>query len=63
MLMRVVNVFKVVVRKMDQKRKTVTEEKQQNIEKQAKQEACNKEANKNIFSWSVVKFRCFFWLP
>ena len=63
MLMRVVNVFKVVVRKMDQKRKTVTEEKQQNIEKQAKQEACNKEANKSIFSWSVVKFRCFFWLP
>ena len=33
MLMRVVNIFKVVVRKMDRKRKVVTEEKQQNDEK------------------------------
>ena len=33
MLMRVVNIFKVVVRKMDRKRKVVTEEKQQNNEK------------------------------
>ena len=33
MLMRVLNIFKVVVRKMDRKRKVVTEEKQQNNEK------------------------------
>ena len=52
MLMRVVNIFKVVVRKMGRKRKMVTEEKQQNNEKQPKQAADNKEANKGIFSWS-----------
>ena len=46
MLMRVVNIFKVVVRKMGRKRKTVTEEKQQNNEKQPKQAADDKEANK-----------------
>ena len=33
MLMRVLNIFKVVVRKMDRKREVVTEEKQQNNEK------------------------------
>ena len=52
MLIRVVNIFKVVVRKNGRKRKTVTEEKQQNNEKQPKQAADNKEANKDIFSWS-----------
>ena len=50
--MRVVNIFKVVVRKLGRKRKTVTEEKQQNNEKQPKQVADDKEANKDIFSWS-----------
>ena len=34
------------------KRKTVTEEKQQNNGKQPKQAADYKEANKDIFSWS-----------
>ena len=52
MLMRVVNIFKVVVRKMDRKRKRITEEKQQNNEKQSKQAADDKEVNKDIFSWS-----------
>ena len=52
MLMRAVNIFKVVVRKMGRKRKTVTEEKQQNNEKQPKQAADDKEANKDILSWS-----------
>ena len=37
---------------MGRKRNTVTEEKQQNNEKQPKQAADNKEANKGIFSWS-----------
>ena len=50
--MRVVNIFKVVVRKMDRKRKVVTEEKQQNNEKQLEQADDDKEANKDIFSWS-----------
>ena len=35
-----------------QKRKTVTEEKQENNGKQPKQAADYKEANKDIFSWS-----------
>ena len=52
MLMRVVNIFKGAVRKMGRKRKTVTEEKQQNNEKQPKPAADDKEANKDIFSWS-----------
>ena len=52
MLMRVVNIFKVVVRKMDRKRKRITEEKQQNNEKQSKQAADDKEVNKDIFSWT-----------
>ena len=50
--MRVVNIFKVVIRKMGRKRKTVTEERQQNNEKQPKQAADDKEANNDIFSWS-----------
>ena len=37
---------------MGQKRKTVTEEKQQNNEKQPKRLADDKEANKDIFSGS-----------
>ena len=52
MLMRVVNIFKVVVRKMGRQRKTITKEKQQNNEKQPKQAADDKEAKKDIFSWS-----------
>ena len=39
MLMRVVNIFKVIVRKLGQKRRTVTDEKQENNEKQPKQVA------------------------
>ena len=57
MLMRVVNIFKVVVRKLGRKRKTVTEEKQKNNEKQPKQVADDKEANKDIFSWSDDKIQ------
>ena len=52
MLMRVVNIFKVIVRKLGQKRRTVTDEKQENNEKQPKQVADDKEAKKDIFSWS-----------
>ena len=52
MLMRVVNIFKVIVRKISRKRKSVIEKKQQNNEKQPKQAADDKQANKDIFSWS-----------
>ena len=44
MLMRIVNIFNIAVRKMVEKKKTVTEE--------SKQAADNKEANKDIFYWS-----------
>ena len=37
---------------MSRKRRSVTEKKQQNNEKQPKQAADDKEANKDIFSWS-----------
>ena len=57
MLMKVVNIFKVIVKKMSRKRKTVTEEKQQNNEKQPKQAGDDKEANKDSFSWSDDKIQ------
>ena len=52
MLMRIVNISKVPERKMVRKRKTVTEEKQQNNIKQSKQAADN-----DIFSWSDDEIR------
>ena len=42
---------------MVRKIKTVTEEKQQNHVKQSKQAADNKEANKDMFSWSDDEIR------
>ena len=42
---------------MSRKRKTVTEEKQQNNEKQPKQASDDKEANKDSFSWSDDKIQ------
>ena len=42
---------------MSRKRKTVTEEKQQNNEKQPKQAGDDKEANKDSFSWSDDKIQ------
>ena len=45
---------------MSQKWKTVTEEKQQNNEKEPKQAADDKEAKKDIFSWSDDEIQLLF---
>ena len=61
--MRVANISEVPVRKMARKRKSVTEEEQQNNVKQSKQAADNKETNKVYFRGVLMKFGSYLLLP